>query len=52
MDEKRHYYYYYYCNGILTGAREVVSPRSDGPMMTKTKLGYTDKCDESVKILV
>jgi hypothetical protein len=28
-------------NGILTVAREVVSPRSDGPMMTNTKLGST-----------
>jgi hypothetical protein len=27
-------------NGILTVASEVVSPRSDGPMMTKTKLGW------------
>jgi hypothetical protein len=27
-------------NGILTVAREKVSPRSDGPMMTQTKLGW------------
>jgi hypothetical protein len=27
-------------NGILTVASEVVSPESDGPMMTKTKLGW------------
>jgi hypothetical protein len=26
--------------GILTVAREVMSPRSDGPMMTKTKLAW------------
>jgi hypothetical protein len=26
-------------NGFLTVASEVVRPRSDGPMMTKTKLG-------------
>jgi hypothetical protein len=26
-------------NGILTVAREMVSPRSDVPMMTKTKFG-------------
>jgi hypothetical protein len=27
-------------NGILTVTREMVSPRLDGPMMTKTKLGW------------
>jgi hypothetical protein len=27
-------------NGILTVTKEMVSPRSDGPMMTKTKLGW------------
>jgi hypothetical protein len=27
-------------NGILTVAREMLSPRSDGPVMTKTKLEW------------